>query len=359
MKTIGDWALALGAFGLLAGACGGSAAGAGGSTAGASTAGAATAGDSTGGGSGAAAGGVDTAGGVGVGCSALPVPLEQFPEQLAAVLCDGVAPCCSAADVPYAEASCKSSAKQAALQLLPGSDSPNRVYDPAGAARCLCAIEHELASCQDFDHVVETACQGISVGTLSTGSECSRSSDCTPPGYCKVDPTNADSRTCSDDGGSNYPRAKEGEACIGGCDLESDQPVCSAIGPMPSGSYCYRADDLYCAFDSKLCTKLGMIGELCVPFDNGCASGEYCSAAGLCAAQTDSGQCSDGGSDACSADSYCADGQCQGPRKADGETCLQSAECIGKICIGSDAENAGRCGRETAASGHRCEGGLK
>lgn|GEM_PF-1515434 len=353
MKLIGNsWlaACALGLVGLSIG-CGGSTVGVGGSG------GAAGAGSSAAGGVGATAGAAGAVGGIGADCTVAPVPRAQFQQQLAAVLCDGVAPCCSAANVPYTEASCKSIAMQASLELLPDSESL-RTYDPAGAARCLCALQQELASCQQLDEAVETACRGISVGTLPVGSNCTRSVDCAPPGYCKTDPNQVDSPTCTDDGGSNYPHGNAGDPCRGSCD--SEQQSCFAIGSKPIGDkYCYRSDGVHCALDTNLCKPLGQVGEPCTPFGNSCASGEYCNTAGKCAAQTESGQCSDGGSAACTSDSYCLGGQCRGPRKADGEPCLQSVECAGNICAGADGETPGSCTRETAASGHRCEGGLK
>ncbi len=340
-----------GVLGSLGGACSGvNAAGAGGA--------AVTAGGSPGGGSAGApveAGGAGSGNTAGMGCTAAPVPLDQVPAQLAAVLCAGVAPCCSAANVPYDAASCETVATGQASQLLPQSSSPNHRYDPAGGGCCLSAIAQELAICQSFDAVVELACRAVTVGTLPAGSACT-GSECAPPGYCKLDPNNLGMGTCSHDGGSNLPHGKAGDACISSCTLNNGETLCAPGPVVPNGSSCYQMDGLYCSADRQACVRFGQLGDAC-SFGT-CAVGEFCTSGAVCAVQTDSGPCTDGGSDACTANAYCDGSVCRSPKKPAGAACLVTAECASNDCTG-DGANLGICTRETAASGHRCEGGLK
>jgi hypothetical protein len=303
---------------------------------------------------------VGTAGAPALACAAPPVPLTDFPAQFAAALCDGVGPCCIAANVPYTASLCQSNALLSASNLLSESSSPNQAYNSVGAGCCLSAVKQELAACQNFDNVVEAACQGIFVGTLLAGSACMRSADCAPPGYCKIALGAPDGGTCSNDGGSNEPEGKVGDPCVGDCMASGGAIECtiapSASGTTVTGSYCFQADGLYCASGPKVCTQFGLLGAAC-SFGT-CSAGEYCNGAGTCAAQTDSGPCTDGGSDACSSQSYCLAGQCSA-KKPDGAACLATEECSGNICDGGDGLNMGSCARETAARPSRCAGGLK
>jgi hypothetical protein len=104
---------------------------------------------------------------------ATPIPLDQFQEQFASVICDTTAPCCMAANIPYTEATCKANAlnnlnETAKYELVPRSE-----YDPGAAGACLNAIKKKLQSCKTYDDdATSAACRGVFVGKDPNGTSC-------------------------------------------------------------------------------------------------------------------------------------------------------------------------------------------
>ncbi|HEX7451155.1 MAG TPA: hypothetical protein VF294_02680, partial [Polyangiaceae bacterium] len=112
----------------------------------------------------------------------------------------------------------------------------------------------------------------------------------------------------------------------------------------------------YCSSQTQVCTPLAQVGKACEL--GGCVTGAFCDA-GTCAAQRDSGSCSDG-PEACSAHSYCefTTGQCT-PKKAAGAVCNESSDCLSDDCSASaSATGQSTCAVSGAASLMSCAGNL-
>ncbi|HEY3668767.1 MAG TPA: hypothetical protein VGL19_22370, partial [Polyangiaceae bacterium] len=120
-----------------------------------------------------------------------PVTLDQLPQTLANVLCDSLAPCCKAANVPYVEAGCKGAGTDGWSRFVAQMSSGHTRYDADAAGRCVAALKNEVASCQDRGDEALTACTSIFVGTIAIGGACSQGgADCVPGADC-VDDVNS------------------------------------------------------------------------------------------------------------------------------------------------------------------------
>lgn len=274
--------------------------------------------------------------------SSTPVPLEQFPQQYSAALCESIAPCCKDAALPNTPATCKSNATQRFTTLATQGNSASIRYDAAAAGQCLSQIKSAFASCQSPTEVTAAACDRIFVGTLATGATCSPNLNECANGYCKqaTDASLGSGGTCTPYE-TNGNVVGEGQSCD---DIRT-----------------YCAENFFCGYESSaadtgVCIKLAPLGADCSQL--GCQKGAFCSATAVCTAQYDSGPC--GGTDsydACSSNSYCSDdggvvsssaGQCL-KKKPEGYACQRAEECQKGVCNGT-------CGPATAASTANCAG---
>jgi hypothetical protein len=287
------------------------------------------------------------------------VPLAQFPSLFSAALCDTIAPCCTAASVPYDSATCKRTATLFFQQYVDESSGPSTTYDAAAAGTCVDALKTALQSCSKFtDETTGAACSHIFVGSVPVSGACKADSECAS-GSCafdQTDPTGQAGVCVAAPGGTH---AKAGAACNGDCVISNGSTDCSSSGnagdsPGASGS-CYASDGLFCSSLTKVCTALAPVGAACEP--QGCVAGAFCNG-GTCAAQRDSGPCSD--ADACSAKSYCdfTTSQCL-PKKADGAACDRSSQCLNDECTdGNTVPGETNCASSDVATPKMCAGDL-
>ena len=288
--------------------------------------------------------------------SSAAVPLDQFSTRFGTAYCDSIAPCCSAASLAYDSATCKQTATAFFQAYV--ADNNGKTYDAAAAGRCLDAVEEALRACQKFeDQTTGAACANLFVGSIPVGGACKDDTDCANGGSCGSDPNNSGGGlVCLAQAGTTT-HAKAGEGCNGNCTSSDGVTECSgsAVGSSGVAGICYASDGLYCS-QTQVCTPLAQIGEACE--SGGCVTGAFCDA-GTCAAQRDSGSCSDA-QDACSANSFCdiTSGQCT-PKKAAGAVCNQSSDCLSDECSASaSATGQSTCAASGAASLMSCAGNL-
>jgi hypothetical protein len=79
-----------------------------------------------------------------------PVALDQLPQTLANAMCDSLAPCCKAANVPYLESGCKSTVTDGWSTFIAQMSSGHTRYDADAAGRCVAAAKNEIASCKEL-----------------------------------------------------------------------------------------------------------------------------------------------------------------------------------------------------------------
>jgi len=280
-----------------------------------------------------------------VGCSgsdaggSTPVPIEQFPQQYSAALCEAIAPCCKDAALPHTPTACKTKATQYFTSVVTAESGPNNKYDAAAAGECLSQVKSAFANCQQPTPQAARACYRLFVGTLPPGASCSLSR-----------------RECAN--GNCQPPADGSSSSTGVCvAYQTAQATIAEGGPCePAFSRC--AAGLYCPYETGVCTKAIPVGGSCTDDSYSCKEGAFCSVSGVCTAQYDSGPC--GGTEsqeACSDKSYCssdlfassAAGQCL-KKKPDGYACANSRECLQGVCNGTT------CGPEAAESTASCGG---
>ena len=275
------------------------------------------------------------------------VPLGQFSTQFGSAYCDSIAPCCVAASLPYDSATCK----QTATAFLQGyvTNNSGKTYDAAAAGRCLDAVEEALHNCRNLeDQTTGVACAQIFIGSVPVGGACKDDTDCANDGSCGFDPNNAGGDLVCLAQARTTTHAKVGAGCNGDCVSSDGVTECSgsAVGSSGVAGICYASDGLYCSPQTQVCASLAQVGTACE--FGGCVTGAFCDA-GTCAAQRDSGSCSDG-PEACSANSFCdiTSGQCA-PKKAGGAVCNQSSDCLSDDCSAS-ATGQSTCAVSGAAS---------
>jgi hypothetical protein len=158
------------------------------------------------------------------------------------------------------------------------------------------------------------------------------------------------------------PRGKEGDPCIGTCDVGRD---CLApdIGAAAAIA-CYREDGLYCGgrnsnLDSVpfVCRKIGNIGDSC--FIDGCVEGAACddssATGGVCVALGIFGPCVEG---TCAEGAFCdsvlagdvSTQQCR-PLVENGLECQLSTQCESNYCSEEEV-----CATYSAATEETCNG---
>jgi hypothetical protein len=175
--------------------------------------------------------------------------------------------------------------------------NPSRVYDAAGAARCIEETRPILDKCVIIssmlkDELIE-ACNALYAGTVSPGGACQSTKDCAKsaqgPVRCEVDVTTAGppAPICVLD-----PAGLVGEACLGPGPRDPSTPFPHVV----------CADGLYCDITSH-CQPNLVKGADCRAIDSKCDSALWCDLGHVCAPQTDLGT-------PCTLDAQCSSGSC-------------------------------------------------
>jgi hypothetical protein len=251
--------------------------------------------------------------------------------------CDIYRPCCAAAGRSADGQSCRNEISYSPDSFLAST------YDSAAGAACLNALK-AAASQADF-------CAGIA----SRPSECDRAfgviGTTAPGGDC------VSVRTCAPSTEGHVVCVRSGRVgtTTSTCEVEirgqaGDGPCIYTVTPSnarvfatpdvpPRGFLCYMSDGLYCDA-SGACAPLKQIGDACTGVS--CETGAYCRGL-VCAALTPAGAACDPSVDSCVDGTYCDSLSlaCQ-PRRAAGEGCLASYQCLGGNCTdGSCGEAPG------------------
>jgi hypothetical protein len=195
------------------------------------------------------------------------VPLDQFANEYAIVVCTKDFACCTQADLKGKSlASCESSIVsqlQSGVQAISDGIARGRtVYNPDRAAQCLRGIA--VVGCPSWPIGAEdglpAGCGAIVSPQVTSGGACQSAVECTT-GFCSGASSTAD--------GTCLPRAGSGEICTQVLFQNSCQEglfcdstnICSAT--EPEGSACTQAKDCI----SRTCSAVpdAGAGNVCVP----------------------------------------------------------------------------------------------
>jgi hypothetical protein len=278
-----------------------------------------------------------------------PVGVDDFAARFAARYCGSIGPCCDRFDESFDLGDCRTVTESYVRTALQGQlDTLKIVFDESIAGQCIDAYGRALEACTDRDEseAIDTACIGLLRGTVPLGAACNEAIECErsdgqyvlcSTGVCTLD-----------DFFSLYdaPHATLGEACEGTCASYSDGgSSCNGSGTSASGKACWLDDGLMCV--NGTCAAAPTLGEAC---SADCAGGSHC-LSGTCVASMATGPCPRGNE--CVESSFCnydaATPECV-PRRADGEACDSSEECLGGDCEGD------RCRKWSVASRESCAG---
>jgi hypothetical protein len=257
--------------------------------------------------------------------------------------CDFLAPCCAPAGYQYNAALC-----QFTLGPLGAhSPDPNITFDSSSAVACLKALQAKPAC--DGGHIA--ACDAVHRGILQPGATCQEDSECAPSSDLKVECDVTD-KVCT-----TTSKGKLGDPCDETCmTVEEEYGVCftvfeTKVYPVTPYAHvaCDRAQGLFCQVWSNHCAVVKGAGESCTGWAD-CAVGMNCivsGSTGTCQPRPTVGQpCPSGESVVqCAFDAYCASDQmCRG-KKAAGQSCSTSDQCMGMcqsgLCVGSSWSEAG------------------
>ena len=238
------------------------------------------------------------------------VPIDDFISRVSKIICDNLAQCCPAAQLPFDSASCTVNAQRSLHNQYSALDFSRVRFESSVVERCLSGYASWLSSCVQSDSSAEAllACNGLIVGTVPLGGACRDAGECAPPanGAAKCQaPTDSTSSegTCASYGGAfgAASHGKQGDACDGSC-------AATRCDTVPSSSpstiaVCFDSDGLFCA-DKRTCQPLLADGAACTVF--GCGTQSYCNAVRVCAPKQPNGA-------SCSLDSDCASSYCPHP----------------------------------------------
>jgi hypothetical protein len=273
--------------------------------------------------------GVPACGGNASSGHAAPVPESQATDSAVAAYCSGMQTCCSSKGFTFGASACDSN-----LHSEFGSAvcSAGSVYNAQAAGDCLAQLQAALANCS-LDFAAAPACNDVCVGTVPAGSPCTNDTDCAKPAgqdvRCSVASSSSTTSICI-----VTPRGTAGSACNSTCTTSPNGGGCSVMGaaigsPGPTGdAVCFTNDGLYCSTTDFTCHTLAAVGGDCTGYD-GCVSGAYCdTSVSKCTAKAPAGgacplgiECADG--------TYCSSSQVCATRKANGQPCSSSSECLG------------------------------
>jgi hypothetical protein len=255
--------------------------------------------------------------------------------------CAAEAPCCAPAGYQYNVAGC-----QLVVAALWNKAAANTTFDSASAVACLKALQAKPA-CTSGN---PPACDAVYRGTLPLGATCQLDAECAPSGNLVVKCDSTD-QVCT-----TTNQGKLGDPCDETCTAAAEGVAScftvfmAKIYPVTPFAHvaCDRAVGLFCDTSINQCAALKSTGGSCTGRSD-CAVGMNCivsGSKGTCQPSPSAGQpCPSGDSVVlCTFDSYCASDQICRTKKAAGQTCSTSSECMGSclsgLCVGSSPTEA-------------------
>lgn len=277
------------------------------------------------------------------GYSGGPVPLSGYAGTAAEVVCDTFAPCCQSAGIPIDGAACRATMKKNLEASLEQADSTKYRYDPDAAGECL-GRYHELVgdSCR-LEGDISEPCEHVFIGTVAEGQPCSTSMECA---IGEGDSVDCDSSSSSEPGVCVVDRrGQSGDPCYWTCISEGSGRICTGSGGTegPGQSRCFMDDGLYCS-DAGTCMAQKDTGAECFQ-DDECKSGRCDGSTRLCAARAAIGEPCTSTSD-CIDTAYCGDANQCAPKQANGAPCTFSSDCVSDSC-----SDTGQCQPATTTDG--------
>ena len=279
---------------------------------------------------------------------ATPIEPDAFARDYAAAFCTSIAPCCASQSYAHDTDVCRAVLEAALTALVRYyQGQPNVSFDQEEAGRCVNAVRTAYSACTDRDayEAVDDGCDMFR-GTVPTGGSCHESFECADSGN---DSVSCETGVCTEysDPGDPFdaPHATSGAACNYTCDTSGS---CSGSGGDTVTGVCWTSDGLVCG-SSGTCVAAPTVGSACVSYH--CGVDAHCEGT-VCVVNTATGPCPGGDGD-CLSTSYCDytgdSSQCV-PRKANGELCDSSYECVSDKCVGD------RCVPWSAANPELCAG---
>jgi hypothetical protein len=226
------------------------------------------------------------------------VSADDFVTAFVRATCDAIAACCASASFPFDRAACETSETREAQHILTDTNSL-RVYDPAGAARCIDNARAVLSLCVTSNAIVDRmkhSCDEVYAGTVAVGGACQSEKDCAQgtqgPVECEIDALLAPMPTPMPICVVDNP-GMVGEACLGSIMRD----------PTVHFPHLTCADGLYCDMTGHCQTSVAQ-GGACAHDE--CVKTAWCDGStSTCAAQFPLGT-------ACVSDLQCTSGACEG-----------------------------------------------
>ncbi len=222
------------------------------------------------------------------------VSSERFVATFVEAMCCAVATCCASSGFAFAGDTCLTDWTREAEHLL-ADTNPSRVYDGAGAAKCIETSRSILSRCVSSTSVLaelKKSCPGVYAGTVDANGPCQSTKDCAQsaqgPVQCEVDTTTVGppAPICVLD-----PPALLGEVCLGPgprdpssrfphlvcaqglyCDATNHCQMGLAAGAACGNSAAQCAPALWCETPGNTCVPLTALGTPCST-DAQCTSG--------------------------------------------------------------------------------------
>jgi hypothetical protein len=254
--------------------------------------------------------------------------------------CDLFAPCCVKADLRSDGQTCR---------IFLGAFAPVSRYDKQKGEACLAEMKVAAAKpefCAQSDDQTPKVCDevfGPAQGTKAPGETCDQDDDCAPSSEGKVDCATSFAGTAQVRKCQVQVRGKAGDKpCIGSVEGGSTLSNGGFDDPPSKGFLCYDQDGLHCDSTSDACVAYKAVGESCTSsgFARDCVAGAYCDQTQkTCLARKPVGAtCSEGAFSSqseCAAGNYClAAGTCAA-QAALGAACTMDKQCQTDTCVNS------------------------
>jgi hypothetical protein len=260
----------------------------------------------------------------------------EFVAAFQALACKNLGKCCSDAKLDFDAGRCST------IFAGAGEGTDSTKFNPTYGEQCLAEMQAK-ASCGTTNNA--PSCSLAYRGTLGPGDKCSQSLDCAKPsgGDANCDPLRG---VCV-----VGIRGELNQDCDQSCEQAQNGNVFCVWGPASNGyadgtriTNCFANDGLMCG-NTGQCVALGTTGEVCSD-DSSCSRELYCSAIGgyACQPKRSIGQSCVEYTMPCVSAAYCSAGTCAA-KKANGQACLTSAECVGACNCGlsGDCATTGFC----------------
>jgi len=273
----------------------------------------------------------------------IPDPISEptFKSLIAELGCAAQAPCCAPGGYQYNPSSC-----QSLVAASWNKPPPNTTFDSASAVACLKTLQAKPA-CGSGN---PASCNSVYRGTLAAGTACQSGAECAPSGNLVVTCDSTD-QVCT-----TTSQGKLGDPCDQTCTAAAEGiPTCFTVfkaNIYPVAPYahvaCDRAVGLFCDTSINQCATLKGAGGSCTGRSD-CAVGMNCivsGSKGTCQPSPSLGQACPSGASVvlCTFDAYCDSDQICRAKKAPGQTCSTSSECMGSCvsgrCVGSSPTEA-------------------